>query len=281
MSVEPVLSRWARRKREAAKRAAAPLAAGLASGTPGPGGGQALSSPGQSIPSDPGGPARAPAAGMPGPPVVQADGIAPEASRSTASRSAEGWRPGRGTDGSEPSVDRRDAGGGDRAPSEPPSLPDPQTLTPQSDFRPFMQAGVTAAQRNAALRQLFVDPHFNTMDGLDIYIDDYGRPDPIPPAMLAALQHARRLLARDDTPPAAAAATGEVRDDPDSRAPGQAVAEAGGVAGRGPGTDAAMPYPEPETPDATAGPPAPATRLVMPGEDPAPSDRNAPAGSGH
>jgi hypothetical protein len=31
---------------------------------------------------------------------------------------------------------------------------------------------------------MFSDPHFNIMDGLDIYIDDYSKPDPIPLEML-------------------------------------------------------------------------------------------------
>ena len=30
------------------------------------------------------------------------------------------------------------------------------------------------------MKKLFSDPHFNVMDGLDTYIDDYGKPDPIP-----------------------------------------------------------------------------------------------------
>ena len=38
--------------------------------------------------------------------------------------------------------------------------------------------------RNAAMKKLFADPHFNVMDGLDIYIDDYSKPDPIPLEML-------------------------------------------------------------------------------------------------
>ena len=30
------------------------------------------------------------------------------------------------------------------------------------------------------MKKLFSDPHFNVMDGLDTYIDDYGKPDPLP-----------------------------------------------------------------------------------------------------
>jgi hypothetical protein len=32
------------------------------------------------------------------------------------------------------------------------------------------------------------------MDGLDVYIDDYGKPDPIPPEMLARLMESNPLL---------------------------------------------------------------------------------------
>ena len=49
------------------------------------------------------------------------------------------------------------------------------------------------------MRRLFTDPHFNKMDGLDIYIDDYGKPDPIPMAMLRMMNQARSLgLFSDD-----------------------------------------------------------------------------------
>jgi hypothetical protein len=41
---------------------------------------------------------------------------------------------------------------------------------------------------------LFQDPHFNVMDGLDTYIDDYTKADPIPEAMLRGLNQARGLL---------------------------------------------------------------------------------------
>lgn len=73
------------------------------------------------------------------------------------------------------------------------ALPDIESLTPASDFSPFMRTGVAAEQRNAALRRLFTDPHFNVMDGLDIYIEDYSRPDPIPAAMLAAMEQLKSM----------------------------------------------------------------------------------------
>jgi hypothetical protein len=72
-------------------------------------------------------------------------------------------------------------------------LPKIADLTPESDFTPFMQSGVDAVDRNAALKKLFTDPHYNQMDGLDIYIDDYGKPDPIPEAMLKRLMASKFL----------------------------------------------------------------------------------------
>ena len=48
--------------------------------------------------------------------------------------------------------------------------------------------------RRAALRKLFSEPQFNVMDGLDTYIDDYTKADPIPPEMLRELEQAKDLL---------------------------------------------------------------------------------------
>ena len=74
-----------------------------------------------------------------------------------------------------------------------PTLQDAQALTPESDFQPFMQGGVGAEVRNAAMKKLFTDPHFNVMDGLDIYIEDYNQPDPMPAGMLQKMASAQFL----------------------------------------------------------------------------------------
>jgi Protein of unknown function (DUF3306) len=55
------------------------------------------------------------------------------------------------------------------------------------DFSAFMKPDVDPAVQQAALKKMFTDPHFNVMDGLDIYIDDYSKPDPLPPGMLEKL----------------------------------------------------------------------------------------------
>jgi hypothetical protein len=81
-------------------------------------------------------------------------------------------------------------------PSAPsPELPTLESLTPESDFTPFMTQGVESSTRNSALKTLFTDPHFNKMDGLDTYIDDYTGHTPIPMEMLRSLKQAQMLFA--------------------------------------------------------------------------------------
>jgi hypothetical protein len=77
----------------------------------------------------------------------------------------------------------------------PPELPPVASLRGlASEYRDFMRAEIDPALKRAALRKLFADPHFNVMDGLDVYIDDYSVPDPLPEAMLASLEHAKPLF---------------------------------------------------------------------------------------
>ena len=70
--------------------------------------------------------------------------------------------------------------------AEPPvlSLDDVKALTPDDSYAPFVNRAVAPDVRNAAMKKLFTDPHYNVMDGLDIYIDDYSKPDPLPASML-------------------------------------------------------------------------------------------------
>lgn len=75
----------------------------------------------------------------------------------------------------------------------PPTLEDAAALTPASDFTRFVARDVDPAVKNAALKTLFTDPHFNVMDGLDIYIDDYGKPDPLPEGMLRQMVQSQFL----------------------------------------------------------------------------------------
>ena len=73
-------------------------------------------------------------------------------------------------------------------------MPALDKLTPDSDYRGFFHPKVDEKLRRAALRKLFSDPHFNVMDGLDVYIDDYSKPDPLPAGMLAQLKQAQKIL---------------------------------------------------------------------------------------
>ena len=68
-----------------------------------------------------------------------------------------------------------------------PTMDDVHKLTAEDNFASFMSRKVAPEVKNAAMKKLFADPHFNVMDGLDIYIDDYSRPDPLPAGMLAQM----------------------------------------------------------------------------------------------
>ena len=80
----------------------------------------------------------------------------------------------------------------------PPSLEDVKNLTTQSDFKPFVARDVAPEVRNAAMKKLFADPHYNVMDRLDIYIDDYSQPDPLPESMLRQMASAKFLKLFED-----------------------------------------------------------------------------------
>jgi hypothetical protein len=80
------------------------------------------------------------------------------------------------------------------APNAPPALPPIESLTIDSEFAAFFKPEVPEATKRAALKQLFRDPRFNIMDGLDVYIDDYTQPDPIPAEMMKRLLHTRHIF---------------------------------------------------------------------------------------
>jgi hypothetical protein len=80
------------------------------------------------------------------------------------------------------------------AASAAPPLPPVDELTLDSDFRGFLHPKVDEDVKRAALKKLFSDPHFNVMDGLDTYIDDYSKPDPLPLDMLAQMKAAQKIF---------------------------------------------------------------------------------------
>ncbi|MEO6352014.1 MAG: DUF3306 domain-containing protein [Burkholderiaceae bacterium] len=75
-----------------------------------------------------------------------------------------------------------------------PTLADVEALTAESDYAAFLVKGVDESVKRSAMKKLFALPQFNIMDGLDIYVGDYSQPDPLPPGMLEALNHARSAL---------------------------------------------------------------------------------------
>jgi hypothetical protein len=79
-----------------------------------------------------------------------------------------------------------------------PTMDDVAALTRESDYARFVMPGVDDGVKSAAMKKLFSDPHFNVMDGLDTYIDDYNKPDPIPLAMLRQMNQSKFLGLFDD-----------------------------------------------------------------------------------
>lgn len=110
-----------------------------------------------------------------------------------------------------------------------PTMADVALLTRESDYARFVAGDVDVGVKRAAMKKLFADPHFNVMDGLDTYIDDYGQPDPIPLAMLRQMNQSKFLglfdtdteddtTTPDEAAPAELAAATEIpHDDPDLR----------------------------------------------------------------
>jgi hypothetical protein len=75
-----------------------------------------------------------------------------------------------------------------------PALPPVDSLTFESDFTAFMKPDVDESLKRLALKKLLHDPRFNVMDGLDTYIDDYSKPDPIDPDVVKQLMQARYIF---------------------------------------------------------------------------------------
>jgi hypothetical protein len=127
-----------------------------------------------------------------------------------------------------------------------PALPSLESLSIESDFAGFMQPGVDESLKRGALKKLFADPRFNVMDGLDVYIDDYSKPDPLDPAIARTLAHARYIF---NPPPTRVTAAGYVEDIPEEELRAAAL-DAGSDAAEaevaGQDTAAALPDAQPQ-----------------------------------
>jgi hypothetical protein len=120
-------------------------------------------------------------------------------------------------------------------------LPALETLTPQSDFAPFMQRGVEEALRRAALKKLFFsDPHFNVPDPYESHSIDWTGGSTPGSEIVAKLERAREKLAgAQQSPPepssAQAGAGGEdaagAREQPAQSAASPQTDEGGGQDG--------------------------------------------------
>jgi hypothetical protein len=85
------------------------------------------------------------------------------------------------------------------APAELPSLDSLKGLA--SEYKDFLRPDVDQATRSAALKKLFSDPHFNQMDGLDVYIDDYSKMETLPAGLLRVLNQSQSLgLFKEEKP---------------------------------------------------------------------------------
>jgi hypothetical protein len=105
---------------------------------------------------------------------------------------------------------------------EAPPLPPVDSLGIDSDFTRFLAPKVDETVKRQALRKLFADPHFNVMDGLDVYIDDYSKFEPIPDDLIGKLKHARYIF---DPPKTRVNEAGHVEDVPDEPPPGSDAAK--------------------------------------------------------
>jgi len=131
-----------------------------------------------------------------------------------------------------PSPSQGEGRGEGRPPEPAPELPpltldDVRALTADSDFSRFVAPRVAPEVKNAAVKKLFADPRYNVMDGMDVYIDDYSKPDPIGESVLRQLVSAKFLGLFAEEEKVAAAPMDEPalpRDDADNPEP-QSVAE--------------------------------------------------------
>ena len=85
--------------------------------------------------------------------------------------------------------------------SAPQALSALDSLEFSSDFSAFMADEVEDGLRRVALQKLFHAEHFNVMDGLDVYTEDYNNFEPIGEELLRNLNQARGLLFDDEKLP--------------------------------------------------------------------------------
>jgi Protein of unknown function (DUF3306) len=107
--------------------------------------------------------------------------------------------------------------------SAPPELPPVESLKGlASEYTEFLKPGVDESLRRSALKKLFADPYFETFEKFEAYCEDYTQGEPIPPAMLRTLVHAKGLLFDDKEEDKEKQAEGSVAESkPETGAPAQ------------------------------------------------------------
>lgn len=121
----------------------------------------------------------------------------------------------------------------------------------RSDYEAFFKQPVAEELRRAALKKLFADPHFNQMDMMDVYVDDYTQFEPLTAALRMRLPSARAFLsdaerAEVDAAEASAASAGDAPA-PLAAAAGGDVEAAAGPDDGGEGFDSAAADVHPES----------------------------------
>ena len=150
-------------------------------------------------------------------------------------------------------------------PDERAPLPPVESLTPESDFLPFMSPEVDGEVRRKALKTLFGDPRFNVMDMMDVYVDDYSKPDPLPASWLAKMEQMSWLgdrAGRDREEAERRKALAEARDQaPAGTQAGPVIASAGTPGDEASADGEPVPHAEAEGTEAdtpsSANPPSP------------------------
>jgi hypothetical protein len=132
------------------------------------------------------------------------------------------------------------------APQDSPTLTlaDVSALTPASDYAAFIAKGVSSEVKNAAMKKLFTDPHYNIMDGLDIYIGDYSTHDVLPQSVIDEMTKDGflNMFQKEEVPAESTPSTENIsHDDPDLQLQRDDAA----------GREAAIPCAEPRLEDPT------------------------------
>ena len=173
-----------------------------------------------------------------------------------------GDRPAHDADAAETDARGRDGGAEAAEPAiRPEDLPDPDTLTAESDFSVFMQKGVPPDLQQRALRKLWLtDPALANLDGLLDYGGDFSQVGKAKMAVKTAWQVGKGYLAALDAEETAKTAAADGEAGGEAGAPGtvpdsEADAETGAVepsriaaAGEEGDSAATSPDPAPEPP---------------------------------